>query len=203
MLKNASLEDLLLPIPRVLARKQPMNNNATRRPPIHARRIPPRFFDDMQGDIHSSTSRDVHPPSSHRILAPSIGSPRAFLARIPSLFQRSHFHTSDATELQQTPRQGIFSRRGRTVKVAAVRDRKSLFVAPRRKEMQQQSSQSHGQGSSSQSQAASTSTSTTQPARNTQATTPGVPTARSRLLTLLARLVLLICCAPLPSTDSH
>ncbi|KAG1861728.1 hypothetical protein DFJ58DRAFT_245334 [Suillus subalutaceus] len=75
ILKNAGLEDLLLPIPHVLVQKQPMNNNATRRPPIHARRIPPRFFDDMQGDIHSSTSHDVHPPSSHRILAPSIGNP--------------------------------------------------------------------------------------------------------------------------------
>ncbi|KAG1861729.1 hypothetical protein DFJ58DRAFT_245321 [Suillus subalutaceus] len=161
-----------------------MNNNATRRPPIHARRIPPRFFDDMQGDIHSSASRDVHPPSSNRILAPSIGSPRAFLARIPSLFRPSHFHTSDATELQQTPRQGIFTRRGpRTVEVATVQDRKSLFVAPRPKKTQQQSGQSHGQGSSSQSQPVATSTST--------------------FLTLLARLVLLICCAPLPSTDGQ
>jgi hypothetical protein len=26
--------------------------DATRRPPIHAHRIPPRFFDAMQGDIH-------------------------------------------------------------------------------------------------------------------------------------------------------
>ncbi|KAG1861724.1 hypothetical protein DFJ58DRAFT_245296 [Suillus subalutaceus] len=160
----------------------------------------------MQGDIHSSASRDVHPPSSNRILAPSIRSPRAFLARIPSLFRPSHFHASDATELQQTSRQGIFSHRGpRPVEVAAVRDRKSLYVAPRPKETQQHKGQSHGQGSSSQSRPAATSTSTTQPAPNTstQGTTPRTATVRSRFLTLLARLVLLICCAPLPSTDGQ
>ncbi|KAG1836110.1 hypothetical protein DFJ58DRAFT_189852 [Suillus subalutaceus] len=66
------------------------------------------------------------------------------------------------------------------------------------KQKQQQNSQAHGQGSSSQSQRTATSTSTTQsaPTRSPHATTPRTATVQSRLLTLLARLVLLICCAP-------
>ncbi|KAG1836112.1 WD40-repeat-containing domain protein [Suillus subalutaceus] len=206
ILKKAGLGKLLLH--DAVAGKSPMNKDATRRPAIPAHRTPPRFFGDMQGDIHPCTSPGVDHPSSNRVLAASIGSLRALFARIPSLFRRPHSHTGNATELQQTQRQGIFSRHGsRTVDVAAVQDRKSLFVAPRPKREQQQNSQSHGQGSSSQSQPATTSTSTTQLAPNTnsgtQANRPGVPTVRSRLLTLLARLVLLICCAPLPNTDGH
>ncbi|KAG1883985.1 hypothetical protein F4604DRAFT_231375 [Suillus subluteus] len=146
--------------------------------------MPPRFFDDIPGDIHSSTSRGIHHPSSHRILAHL----RALLARIPLLFHHPRSHTNQATDLQQKQRQGIFSRRSpRTVEVAAVQDKKYLFVAPQPKDTHQQSSQSHSQGSSSQSQPAATSTSTTPPAPNssTQATTPDVPTLQSRFLTLL------------------
>jgi hypothetical protein len=33
--------------------------------------------------------------------------------------------------------------------------------------------------------------------------TAGEPTVQSRLLTLLARLVLVICCVPFPNTDGH
>ncbi|KAG1848980.1 WD40-repeat-containing domain protein [Suillus subalutaceus] len=91
-------------------------------------RTPPRFFGDMQGDIHPCTSPGVDHPSSNRVLAASIGSLRALFARIPSLFRRPHSHTGNATELQQTQRQGIFSRHGsRTVDVAAVQDRKVVF----------------------------------------------------------------------------
>ncbi|KAG1760953.1 WD40-repeat-containing domain protein [Suillus occidentalis] len=121
ILNETGFEDLLLPIPHI---------DATRRPPIHARRIPPRFFDDMQGDIHSSTSRGNHHPSSHRVLLPSMESARTFLARIPSFFHHSHSYTSEATELQQTAKQGIFSRHGpRTVEVAAVQDKKAFLFS--------------------------------------------------------------------------
>jgi len=183
---------------QVAAANPPTNSNTTRLPSIHARRIPPTFFDDF--DIHSSTSPGVHHHSSHRVLAPSIESARALFSRFPSLFHRSHSGTGD--ELQQTQRQGIFSRRGpRVVQVAAVRDKQTLFVAPRPKQEQQQSSQLHGQGSSLQSQA--TATSTPVPNSSTQAPTATAVTMKSRIFTLLARLVLLICCAPLPSIDGR
>jgi len=183
---------------QVAAANPPTNSNTTRLPSIHARRIPPTFFDDF--DIHSSTSPGVHHPSSHRVLASSIESARALFACIPSLFHHSRSGTGD--ELQQTQRQGIFSRRGpRVVQVAAVRDKQTLFVAPRPKQEQQQSSQLHGQGSSLQSQA--TATSTPVPNSSTQAPTATAVTMKSRIFTLLARLVLLICCAPLPSIDGR
>ncbi|KAG1758835.1 hypothetical protein EDD22DRAFT_171412 [Suillus occidentalis] len=120
ILKKAGLEDLLPP--HVAAAKSPMNRNATRRPPIHARQIPPGFFDGVRGDIHSSTLHGVHSPSSYRVLAPSIGSARALFSRIPSFFRRSH------SQFQQTPKQGIFSPLDpRTVEVAAVQDKKVLL----------------------------------------------------------------------------
>lgn len=55
-------------------------------------------------------------------------SARTLLARIPSFFYHHHSYTSEATELQQTPKQGIFSRHGpRTVEVAAVQDKKAFL----------------------------------------------------------------------------
>jgi hypothetical protein len=57
-------------------------------------------------------------------------SARTFLARIPSFFYHSHSCTSEATELQQTPKQGSFSRHGpRTVEVAAVQDKKAFLFS--------------------------------------------------------------------------
>ncbi|KAG2054086.1 WD40 repeat-like protein [Suillus hirtellus] len=182
----------------VAAANPPTNSNTTRLPPIHARRIPPTFFDDF--DIHSSTSPDVHHHSSHRIVVPSIESARALFARIPSLFHHSRSSAGDG--LRQTRGQGIFFRRGpRAVQVAAVRDKQTLFVAPRPEQKQQQSSQLHSQGSSSQSQP--TGTPTPVPNSSTQAPTAAAVTMKSRVLTVLARLVLLICCAPLPSTNGR
>lgn len=94
----------------------------------------------MPGDIHVWCQQFLFLPleispqrrplfiTLHHILAPSVGSPRAVLTRISSLFQRPHSHTNQVTELQQTQRQGIFSHRGsRTVEVAAVRDNKILI----------------------------------------------------------------------------
>ncbi|KAG1836504.1 hypothetical protein DFJ58DRAFT_734927 [Suillus subalutaceus] len=158
------LEDLLLPIPDEAPAKSPINSNATptRRSPIPTCRMPP----------------SVHHHSSHRILAPSIGSPRALLARIPSLFHRPHSHADEATELQQAQKQGIFSQLGPcSVKVAAVRDKK-VFI-PRKRSSR--AANRMARGSSSQSQPAATSTSATQttPNGSAQATTLGAPTIRS------------------------
>ncbi|KAG1837800.1 hypothetical protein DFJ58DRAFT_815193 [Suillus subalutaceus] len=173
-------------------------NKATRQPgkPKDFRGVPLGFFDDAQDRDHSSTARNTHRHSS-RAPSSSLRSPRALLDRVMSLFRQSHSHTDEAIELQRRPRQSIFSRRGpHVVEVATVQDRKPLAVAPQNRKQQQ--NQTHGQGSSSQHQAAATATSTT-PAPGT--TTTGAPTVRSRLLTLLARLVLFLCCAYPPCSN--
>lgn len=130
-------------------------------------------------------------------------SARTFLARISSVFYHRHSYTSEATELQQTPKQGIFSRHGpRTVEVAAVQDKKPLFVSPRPNRQQQQSSQSYGHQSSSQTQPTDALTSAALP--GTYTTTPSAAaTRRRRRLTLWARLVLFLCCASSPHADGR
>ncbi|KAG1758391.1 hypothetical protein EDD22DRAFT_910668 [Suillus occidentalis] len=151
-----------------------------RRPPIQARRIPQGFFDGVQNGAQSSTARGTRPhsPAQHlrRTRAP-------LLERFSSLFLHSRSNTDGATQLQRLSR-SIFSHHGpRIVEVPTVQDRKALFVARPAQNTQQQA-QSHGQGSS-----------TAPPAPGTNAGTPGVRPASSRLVRLLAHLVLFLCCA--------
>jgi WD40 repeat protein len=125
ILKKAGLEDLLLPIPKVPTGKSLMNNNATRRPPIQARRIPQHFFDGVQNGVQSA-ARGTHPSS----LAPHSRSTRApLLERWSSFFRHSHPDTDGAMELQQRSRWSVFSHRGpRIVEVPTVQDRKVCLV---------------------------------------------------------------------------
>ncbi|KAG1755318.1 hypothetical protein EDD22DRAFT_912777 [Suillus occidentalis] len=90
-----------------------MINNATRRPPIQARRIPQGFFDGVQNYAQSSATRGTHsrPRSTQAPL----------LDRFASLF--CHPHADEAIELQQRPTRPIFSQRLPTVEVPAVRDK--------------------------------------------------------------------------------
>ncbi|KAG1755327.1 hypothetical protein EDD22DRAFT_1052743 [Suillus occidentalis] len=155
-----------------------MNSNATRRPPIQARRIPQGFFDGAQNGAQSSATRGTYsrPRSTQAPL----------LDRFASLFR--HSHADGAIELQQRPTRSLFSRRPPTVEVPAVRDKQSLFVARRPErdkatQTQQQQSQSHGQGSS-----------TTPHAPGTNVATPGARPTNSRLVRFLAHLVLFLCC---------
>jgi hypothetical protein len=66
-------------------------------------------------------------------------------------------------------------------------------------------SQGQSQSSSLQTQPAVASTSTTPPTAtpDTHTTTPGAGTVQTNLLSLLARLVLFLCCAPHTRTDGH
>jgi hypothetical protein len=149
--------------------------------------------------FQSSTARGTRPhsPAQHprRTRAP-------LLERFSSLFLHSRSNTDGATQLQRLSR-SIFSHHGpHVVEVPTVQDRKvcisflclshrsgliisvqALFVARPAQNTQQQA-QSHGQGSS-----------TAPPAPGTNAGTPGVRPANSRLVRLLAHLVLFLCCA--------
>lgn len=208
MLKDAGLEDLLsIPNVPVTSGKLLKNSDATRHPaqPMKAHRVPPGFFDDLRGNIHSSTSYGVHPSSdrrSHCPLTPSI-SP-VLLGRLPLLFRRSHSHTSESTEIQQHSRLTTLFRHGPlTLQVAAVRDKQALFVARRpeyekAKQMQLQKTQSQGQVQvlSSQTQPTDASTSEKPPATD-------AATVQLQPLSLLARLVLIICCASPPDADCN
>ncbi|KAG1898106.1 uncharacterized protein F5891DRAFT_487074 [Suillus fuscotomentosus] len=152
-----------------------MNSNATRRPPIQARPIPPAFFDGVQNGPQSSPTRSTHRSPARSTLAP-------LLKHFSSLFHHSHSNVDEATDLQQRPRWSILSRGPRIVEVAAVKDREVIFTAPPPPEKTQQQTQSHAQESS-----------TTQPAPGTNPTTP-----RRRYplpVRLLAHLVLFCCCA--------
>lgn len=196
-LKQAGFEDLLS-LPNVVAGSSLKNSNAARRPTQlkDSYRGPPGFFDDAP---HSSATRNIHHRSSarrRRALSTPSGSRTTLFGRLPSLFRRSHPHTGEATELQQHPRQSIFSRRSPlTVEVPAVQDRKPLAVAPRPgNRTQQLRSHPQAQASSSLTQPAAALTSTT-PAPGTNITTPGTATAQSRPIPLWARVVLFLCCA--------
>jgi tricorn protease-like protein len=178
ILKKAALEDLLQPLSNVPAQKSLMNSNATRRPPIQARRIPLAFFDGVQNGAQSSAARDTH----HR--SPTNTPQTPLLERLSSFFHHSHRNTDGATELQQRPRWSIFSHGPRIVEVPLVKDREVIFTAPPPPQKMQQQTQSHAQGSS-----------TTQPAPGTNPTTPPARHAYSLPVRLLAHLVLFICCA--------
>ncbi|KAG2060533.1 WD40 repeat-like protein [Suillus hirtellus] len=194
ILKDAGHEDLVS-IPPVPTQKSLKDTDATRHPPIQARRIPPGFFDGTQ----SSTARGTHtlsPAHNPRSPRPPLSAiPRALLERLLSSFHHSHSDADGATELQQRPRRSIFSRGPPIVEVATVPDKKTLFVAPQ--PWPQQQSPSHAQGSSSQSQP------TTTPAQGTSTAVPGAATAQSPRIPLWARFVLFICCASPPYANGH
>ncbi|KAG2341135.1 WD40 repeat-like protein [Suillus weaverae] len=134
ILKTAGLEDLLS-IPDAHKSELKKKANATRRPA--PRQVPLGFFDNVQDNGPSSTTRRLHPdPSPHRrrrTLALSWGShPRALLARLPQLFHRSQPNAGDSVELQQRPEPSAFSRRSPpVVEVPALDDKKALYTARR------------------------------------------------------------------------
>lgn len=205
ILKQAGFEDLLS-LPNVVAGSLPRNNHATRHPTQlkDAHRGLPGFFD---GVSHSSTTRNIHhrsPARSYNALSTSFGSRTMLFGRLPSLFRHSRLKTDEATELQQHPKQSIFSGRSPfTVEVATVQDRKPLAVAPRPgKQTQQQHRRSQAQASLSLTQPAIPSTSI-EPAPGTNMTTPDVAIAQSRPIPLWARLVLFLCCASPPHANGH
>ncbi|KAG2341117.1 hypothetical protein BDR05DRAFT_476343 [Suillus weaverae] len=113
--------------------------------------LPGGFFDDTQEYSHHSSARRCR-----RALAPS--RPRALLIGFSSLFHRFRSNTHETAQLQQHPTQGFTSkRRPHVVEVAAVRDKRSLHVAPPRSKKgktqgtqtkSQQQAQSHSQASS-------------------------------------------------------
>ncbi|KAG2343241.1 WD40 repeat-like protein [Suillus weaverae] len=188
ILKKAGLEDLLQPLSNVATQKS-MNSNATRRPPIQVRRIPPAFFDGVQNGAQSSAARGTHHGSpAHN--SRSIWTP--LLNRFSSLFHHSHRDTDDATELQQRPRRSIFSRGPPIVEVAAVKDREVIFTAPPPPHKTQQQTQSHAQGSS-----------TTPPAPGPNATTPRPRYPHSLPVRVLAHIVLFLCCASPQHPDGN
>ncbi|KAG0694555.1 WD40-repeat-containing domain protein [Suillus ampliporus] len=139
ILNVAGLEDLLF-IPDATkdgSNKSLLDADATRRPAPHC--LPPGFFNDAQNRVHSSATRSFHPHSSaHRrrsALASSSGSGlRTLLSRLPSLFRRSQ-PNDVAMPLPQHQWHSTSSSRGsHSVEVAAQRDKKALYVAPRRPE---------------------------------------------------------------------
>ncbi|KAG1894653.1 uncharacterized protein F5891DRAFT_1281489 [Suillus fuscotomentosus] len=183
ILIDASLEDLLF-IPHVPTQKSLKDTDATRRPPVEYHQVfsttpnPPQHVVSISSFLRTILAFITHPPSAI---------PRAILEHLSSFFHHSHSDVDGATELQQHPRRSIFSRGLRIVEVAAVQDRKALYVAPRPRPQQQR--QLHAQGSSSQSQP------TTTPAQGTRTAAPGAATAQSPPIPLWARFVLSICCA--------
>ncbi|KAG1856362.1 WD40-repeat-containing domain protein [Suillus subalutaceus] len=165
------------------------DGNATRRLPIQARRIPQDFFDGVQNGTQSSAARSTHPryPAQYpRSTRPSL------LERWLSLFRHSRPDTDGTIELQQRSRLSIFSHQGpRIVETPTVQDRKALYVARPAQNTQQQV-QSHGQGSS-----------TAPPVPGTNTATPDARPAHSRLVRLLAHLVLFLCCASPQHADGN
>jgi hypothetical protein len=181
ILKKAGLEDLL-PIPDIPTGM--MNNNATRYPPIQARRIPQHFFDGVQNGAQSTGTHFGSPPRH------SLNTRESLLARWLSLFRHSS-NTDGAIEIQQRPRPSIFSRGLPIVEVPTVQDRKALFVArPAQKTQQQAQSRRHR-------------SSTTPHAPGTNTATPGARPAPSQLVRLLAHLVLFLCCASPQHADDN
>lgn len=180
ILKEAGLEGLLPISDAAARRKSLMSSDATQRPAQikNARRLPPTFFNDVHGNIHSPRVQGTHPENhQHNAHTVSSGSPNpiVLLGRLSSLFRRSHPNTNEATELQRRPRRSIFSPHGpRVVTVAAVQDRKPLAVAPRPKRERSSHTQSAG------------------------TTTPGAIPAQPQHIPWWAHVVLFLCCASPP-----
>lgn len=194
ILEEAGLEDLLS-IPHFPVQKLLKDSDATGRPPIQASRIvQPGFFDSAQS-FEGRGTHTLSPTHGPRSISPSFSaSPRELLERLLSFFHHSHSNAGGGTELQQRQSRSIFSRSPRIVEVAAVQDRKALYVAPRPRPQQQ--SQSHVQGPTSQSQPTATSTSTT-------TVQVSATTAQSPPVPLWARFVLFICCASPSYANGH
>ncbi|KAG1763430.1 hypothetical protein EV702DRAFT_1157891 [Suillus placidus] len=155
-----------------------------------------------------------------RALAPS--RPRALLIGFSSLFHRFRSNTHETTQLQQRPTQGFISkRRPHVVEVAAVRDKRSLYVAPpRSKKGKTQSTQTKSQQAQSHSQASSLrppvtaapamSTIPTTVAATATAATSMPETDRPSHRAVVVdnphwwiRLMLYICCASVNYTGDH
>ncbi|KAG2069021.1 WD40 repeat-like protein [Suillus decipiens] len=207
ILREAGLKDILSVIlkDKGVAGKLLMNTDATRRPARLniAHSLPQGFFDDAHDGLHSSTMRGTRTHSSgRRTVSPFTWSPRALFGRLSSPFRRSE-NDGEATELHQRQKRSIFSRRSPAVKVPAVRDKQALFVAPRPKKDRAQQQQPHRPAQASTSQTQPSSTSAGPPAPDTNTTTPGTPTVKSRILSVLAHLVLFVCCASTQYTNSR
>ncbi|KAG2125812.1 WD40-repeat-containing domain protein [Suillus clintonianus] len=198
IIKQAGLEDLL-PVPDVI---ELIDTDATQ---AEGDELPPDFFDDMRDGVHSSTAYSNRYRSSARRRPLAHSSRNTLFRGLSTLFRRSPFNINQATELQQRPRRSIFSHGGpHVVKVAAVRDKQALYVAPPQVKKTQAQPQGQVQSSSSQSQPAAASTSTAPPASapapapDTQPNGNTIPSARpahSLPLRMLAHLVLFLCCA--------
>ncbi|KAG1835771.1 hypothetical protein DFJ58DRAFT_201082 [Suillus subalutaceus] len=132
-------------------------------------------------------------------------SSRALLGHLLSPF-RSSKNDGEATELHQRQKRTLFPRRSPpAVEVPAVRDKQALFVArgPEQDKAQQQQPHRLAQALASQTQPTASSTSTAPPAPDPNTTKPGAPTVKSRIFSVLAHLVLSVCCASAQYTDGR
>jgi WD40 repeat protein len=134
--EKAGLEHLLSMAPEDrLEKKLLLDADSMHRAP---RRIPRGFFDDVVQDrVDSFDTSHLHPhPSVHHhrgSLAPSSGFlPHTLLTHVLSLFRHHQPNPDGATELQQLPRSSttVFHSPD-AVEIAAVRDKKALYVARR------------------------------------------------------------------------
>lgn len=168
-----------------------------------------RFFDDTPDGDYSSAPRNHNSSARHHRgpFRPLGSRSRVLFSRLSSLFRRSQINADQTTELQQPPRQSIFSRRGpHVVDVAAIRDKQALYVAPRPRindKVKPQHGQSHGQAQASipQTLPADVSVPTTplDPATATagaaNVAVQSSPVVIANKPPWWARLVLFICCA--------
>ncbi|KAG2345775.1 WD40 repeat-like protein [Suillus weaverae] len=173
---------------------------------------PQSFFDGTQWRVHYLATRHAHTqPSARRrssILA-SLGSrPLAALNRLSSLFQHAPPIDYDATQLQQRSRQGS-SHRPPVVEVAAVQDKRTLYVAPpRNKKSKIEVTQTQGQQSVQNQPVASSSRHDTTAAGEMSATP--ITAADSATTPVVAKLtrwwihiVLFACCTSVDRAAGH
>ncbi|KAG2153033.1 WD40-repeat-containing domain protein [Suillus bovinus] len=148
ILKEAGLEDLLLPSSDVAAQESLMNADAMQ---VVDDELLSGFFNDVTGRADPSGTYGNHRrPSSRRprTVVPSFGSARALFIRLSSLLHRFQHRTNEEIELSQRSGRPIFSRHHpRVIEVAAVKDREVIFTAPPPAKKPQQQSQSDAQGS--------------------------------------------------------
>ncbi|KAG2341470.1 WD40 repeat-like protein [Suillus weaverae] len=221
ILKEAGHEDLLsIPVldepgQKIQAGKSLMDTDAAKHQsqPKGAHRLPRGFFDDPRdGDgVHSSTSNRHHSSARRsRDVTPSFGSlTRALLGRLSSLFSGSH---GEVIQLQQ---QTISSPHDpHPVEVPAVRDKQTLYVAPRprpacdkAKPAQQQQGQAQVLTPITQFATASPSTRPVLADSNTtSARVPGTPSQPAVIIenpTWRTRFFVFICCVTTYHTDGR
>lgn len=172
---------------------------------------PQGFFDGTQGRAHYSTTRHGHTQSSARRRSSTLASlgsrPRVALNRLSSLFQRSRPLDHDPTQLQQRSRQGS-SHRPPVVEVAAAKDKRTLYVAPPRKNKSKievtqnrghQEVQNRPVASSHHETTAASEMSTTP---ITAADTPATP-AVAKSTRWWIRIVLFVCCTSIDRASGH